>query len=358
MSAVIPRRSSLTERLRSERGVSLIHVGIAIFVVMGFSAFVLDHGVMLVARGQAQNVADAAALAAVLTRVKDEPGSANPAVNGITEKVLIKTVQSNGIFGGANTDTGRAWEWSCPTGVSGWCAQVSVFRDGTNSSTTLPVYFAPLFGLSSQSVRAYAAAVATSGNGTRCLKPWIIPDRWNEVDPPADEFNPPNDTYVPYNYSTNTPGSGYTISHIGTTVLLKPGNPNQAISPSFFFEIEEASSYEEAIVGCKITKRIGDTVNVLNGNRVGPTNQGVDTLTANGPVDVVVAMFDPAAFEAQRRQSGNFNLTIVNMIGVRVTGRQGNSVSGVIVGGVGEDIGTGPEPTGNAATLYAIKLVR
>ena len=47
MGTITPRRSSLTERLRSERGVSLIHVGIAIFVIMGFSAFVLDHGVMI-----------------------------------------------------------------------------------------------------------------------------------------------------------------------------------------------------------------------------------------------------------------------------------------------------------------------
>lgn len=347
-----------TGRLRSERGVSLIHVAISIFVLMSFSAFVLDHGVLMVARGQAQNVADSAALSGAITRVLDEPGSANPAVNGFTEKVIRDSVPRGTIFGGTGANIGYTFGWACPTGITGWCVRVNVFRDGTNDSTPLPVYFASLFGMTSQITRATATAVATSANGTRCLKPWIIPDKWLEVTAPPDEFNLPGDDYVPYNYSTNTPGSGYTLADIGTTVLLKPGNPATAISPSFFFEIEEANVYEDAITGCKITKRIGDTVNVLNGNRVGPTNQGVDALTANGPVDVVIAMFDPEAFELQRRQSGNFNLTIVNMIGVRVTGRQGNQVSGVIIGGIGEDIGVGPEPTGSAATLYAIKLVR
>ena len=346
-------------RLRAERGVSLIHVAISILVLMGFAAFVLDHGVMMLARGQAQNVADAAALSGVTTRVKDEPGAANPAANGITEKVITHAVNQGTIFGDTSANIGRTWGWSCPLGISGWCVRVDVFRDGTNSSTTLPVYFAPLFGLTSQRTRATATAVAESANGTRCLKPWIIPDRWNEVTAPADEFNPPGDTYVPYDYTTGDPGSGYQLPRdLNALVVLKPGNPAQAISPSFFFEIEDASVYEESIVGCLITKEIGDTVTVLPGNRVGPTNHGVDTLTANGEVDVVVAMFDPAAFEAQRRQSGNFTLTIVNMIGVRITGRHGNEINATIVGGVGEDIGTGPAPTGGGTTLFTIKLVR
>ena len=363
MATATPRRSSLTDRLRSERGVSLIHVGIAIFVVMGFSAFVLDHGVMLVARGQAQNVADAAAIAAVTTRVKDEPGNANPAVNGITEKVLVKTVESNGIFGGAPTDTGRTWEWGCPTGISGWCVQVSVYRDGTNSSTTLPVYFAPLFGLSSQSVRAYAAAVAVEANGTRCMKPWIIPDKWQENTAPPDDFNPPGDVYIAP--SGNNPGTGYTLADVGTTVLLKPGNPNQAISSSFYFAIDEppgsnnsGSVYESNIANCRITKRIGDTVNTNPGNMIGPTQQGVNTLTANGPVDVVVALFSPTQFLAVVTPQGNFDLTIVNMMSVRITGMSGNNVVGVITGGVGEDLGPGPTPTGTASLIRAIQLVR
>ena len=356
------RRSRLMGRLRGERGVSLIHVAIAIFVTMGFSAFVLDHGVLMLARGQAQNVADMAAIAGATSRAMDETGDNNPAVNGLTEKVIQQSVDSHAVFAGAPANTGRIWGWACPPGVSGWCVRVDVFRDGTNGSTTLPVYFATLFGANEQKIRATATAVATSANGTGCMKPWLIPDQWLERLNPATAFNPsvnpPGDVYTPYNYVTDMPGTGYTVADIGTPVVLKPGNPNQAISPSDFYEIEAATDYKESIINCLITKNVGDPVEALPGNRVGPTNQGVDALVANGPVDVVVGMFDPAEFEAQRKQNGNFTLTIVNMIGVRITARNGNQIEGVISGGVGTSSGPLPSPSGAASLIKTIQLVR
>lgn len=357
----LARRSALREgRLRSERGVSLIHVAVVIFVLVGFSAFVLDHGVLMLARAQVQNAADAAAIAAVTTRVKDEPGAANPAANGITEKVIQKTVDQHSVFGGTPANIGRTWGWACPAGVTGWCAQVNVFRDATNGSTALPAYFANVFGINHQEIRATASAVAAAANGTSCMKPWLIPDQWEEHTNPADRYNPPGDIYTPYNYNTNTPGTGYKLpDDQGDQVVLKPGNPHQAISASDFYEILTATDYEESIVGCKITKTIGQTVTVLPGNRVGPTNHGVDTLLANGPVDIVVGMFSPAEFENLDHQHGNFDLHIVNMMSVHVTGRNGNQIEGTIIGGVGEMIGGGgPAPSGGGSLIKVIQLVR
>jgi Flp pilus assembly protein TadG len=92
---------SFNGRLRSERGVSLIQVAISIAVLTGFTAFVVDHGLMLFARGQAQNVADAAAIAGVTARVMDEPGDADPAANGVTEKNILKCDQPARYFRGS-----------------------------------------------------------------------------------------------------------------------------------------------------------------------------------------------------------------------------------------------------------------
>jgi hypothetical protein len=236
--------------------------------------------------------------------------------------------------------------------------KVDVFRDGTNASTTLPAYFANLFGVTGQKIRATATAVAASANGTTCMKPWLIPDRWLEAQNPPNEFDPPGDVYTPYNYQTNTPGTGYTLADIGTQIVLKPGNPASAISPSDFYEIETATDYQESIEGCLISKNVGDVVQALAGNRVGPTNQGVDTLTADGPVDVVIGMFDPSEFEAQKRQSGTFPVTIVNMLGVRITRRNGNQIEGVITGGVGSNVGGGAAPGGTQSLIKTIQLVR
>jgi len=353
------KHTQMDRRLRSESGVSLIQVAISIFVLTGFCAFVLDHGVLMVTRGQSQNAADAAALAGVITRVKDEP-VATPAVDGITEKVIQKSVDQHFIFGGTGANTGRTWSWACPTGISGWCVRVNVYRDGTTAgSTAVPVFFANLFAITSQPMRATATAVAKAVNGSRCMKPWLIPDKWLEVQAPSNQFNPPNDDYVPYNYSTNTPGSGYTLADVGTTVVLRPGNPSGAISPSDFYEIETATDYEENIAKCQLEKKIGDVVQALPGFREGPTDQGLTTLLQNGPVDVVIGMFNPEEFAAQDRQSGTFPLTIVNMLSVRITSQQnGRQISGTIIGGIGDDMGPGPTPTGAGALTFAIQLVR
>jgi hypothetical protein len=58
----------LRERWKSERGVSLIMVAVEILMLTGFTVFVLDYGVMWLGRRQAQNAADAAALAGAISR--------------------------------------------------------------------------------------------------------------------------------------------------------------------------------------------------------------------------------------------------------------------------------------------------
>jgi len=57
----------MVERPRSERGAVLIHVGVAMIGLLGFCALSVDYGVMWTARRQAQNSADAAALAGAVS---------------------------------------------------------------------------------------------------------------------------------------------------------------------------------------------------------------------------------------------------------------------------------------------------
>lgn len=64
--------SHLGHLCRSERGAIIIHVAIAMLGLLAFSAFSIDHGVMMVSRGQAQNAADAGALAAALYLAWDD----------------------------------------------------------------------------------------------------------------------------------------------------------------------------------------------------------------------------------------------------------------------------------------------
>src|SRR5213592_3728908 len=65
-----------------ERGAVLIQVAISILALTAFTTFVVDYGVLWVARGQAQNAADAGALAGATARafddVADPPATQKP----------------------------------------------------------------------------------------------------------------------------------------------------------------------------------------------------------------------------------------------------------------------------------------
>ena len=58
--------------LRSEQGAVFVQVGISLFVLMAFNVFVLDYGMMWIGRRQAQNAADAGALAGAVARGYDD----------------------------------------------------------------------------------------------------------------------------------------------------------------------------------------------------------------------------------------------------------------------------------------------
>ena len=71
-------------RLANARGAMLIQVGLSILMLMGFTVFVVDYGVVWVARTQAQSAADAAALSGAVSRAFDEYTDP-PASGGVTE---------------------------------------------------------------------------------------------------------------------------------------------------------------------------------------------------------------------------------------------------------------------------------
>jgi hypothetical protein len=171
-------------RLGDDRGVTLIMAAFCLFVMMGFAAFVVDMGVLWLARGAAQNAADAGALAAGTALVYDNFD--DRADSGPAHQSGLLVAQSNGIIGtpaNAVVQQNKAATGWTPTApqtcldAPGSCVQVSIYRDGTNGSGTLPTYFANIFGQQSQAVRATATAQLRAGNGSSCLKPWFAPDK-------------------------------------------------------------------------------------------------------------------------------------------------------------------------------------
>jgi Flp pilus assembly protein TadG len=124
--------------VRDERGLALIHVGIAMFVLIAMSAFVLDFGVMWMARRQAQNAADAGALSGAIARAYDETTDP-PANNGLAYQAAVAAAQANEVF---NAPGGVVVTWDCPSYANGICVRVDVHRDGTTNTTQQPVNYA------------------------------------------------------------------------------------------------------------------------------------------------------------------------------------------------------------------------
>src|SRR5687768_9836199 len=218
-------------RPSSERGAILIQVGVAILVFSAFAMFVVDYGVLWVSRHQAQNSADAGALAGAIALAFDDfddRSSTGPA------KVAAQNfAQRNTVWGEAPDvkvatdvqfypDDPTAFPASCSNDD---CIRVDVYRNqDAGRDNPLPTFFGWLVGVFEQGVRATATAQVAAANASDCLKPWAIADKWAENNPvpnstwtPTSTFDPTGatpDVYEPQNGSD--PGTSFTLEDVGT----------------------------------------------------------------------------------------------------------------------------------------------
>jgi hypothetical protein len=406
----LPTRRPLAERLAAEDGVALVFVGIMLVVIFGATAFVVDYGVMWLGRREAQNAADAGALAGAVARAYDDDGMP-PASGGIADTAARQAALGNQVWSEA---PGVTVGWECPPGIvapaGARCAQVNVFRDGTNASEPLPSYFGVLLGRTTQRVRATATAQAVPANASDCLRPWAVPDLWIERRAPEPQFNRYFDSGP--NRGQLMPGlvdeyvyPGYTNAMKGEQVTLKLGNETGPTTSGWFLAVDiprandtsvnGAARYRENIASCNgIATRIGQYLNTESGGKTGPTIQGVNELIAQDPFAVwddetdsvanscgagspcagaiisprivVVALFDPDDF-AQRSATndrapcsgGGQCVRVVNMFGFFVEEvTPGNDVLGRLVAQRGEFVEGGWNVTGPGAFLWSIRMVR
>jgi hypothetical protein len=285
-----------------ERGAVLVQVAIAILVLTGLATFVVDHGVLWVSRGQAQNAADAGALSGAIARAYDELTDP-PASNGKAFSSAMGAALANNVWTTAPT---AQVSWACPPGVSGSCVRVDVYRNGEFGSTPLPTIFGKVLNISSQGVRATATARVAAGNATNCMRPFAVADKW--IDNVSPALNPkkferwqkvgssavqldPKDVYVPP--SSGSAGTGYTVAaDLGAPVTLKRGNPNQTadndVEPGWTLPVRlpdgqggyvsGANDYNAAIKHCIGNPvSIGQYLPTEDGVMTGPTDQGIET---------------------------------------------------------------------------------
>ena len=166
------------QSLASERGAVLIYAALTVFVWLGLATFVVDYGVLWASRHQAQNAADAGALAGALARAYDDFDDP-PAALGPTVVSATGVADGNLVWGAPSH---AAVSFPCPPEALAplRCVRVDVYRNGENGSENVPLWFGRIIGVTSQGVKATASAQVMIANGTNCLRPWAIPDAWTE----------------------------------------------------------------------------------------------------------------------------------------------------------------------------------
>jgi Flp pilus assembly protein TadG len=384
-------------RLRQdERGFSFVFLALTFMAFLVATTLAIDVGMFMTARSQAQNAADSGALSGAVALVFDsytDRSPTGPAVQSALAAATANQVMAQNV---SITPADVTFP-NDPEGNPNW-VHVQVFRTGARGNpvaTLMGVYFR----VPTVNISATATAEAAPANAATCVKPWAIPDKWIERQgPPQIQPWDPSDTFDMYDQHGNplptpdiyrglTDPGGYTGFNFdragpdyGVEVLLKAGNPHDAIDPSHYFPIAlppntGASWYEQNIPGCwPGVMQFGDSPPVEPGNMTGPTVKGTQDLIDKDPTAywdtvqkrvissynpspriVILPVFDPIVYE-ESRQRGRQDIVVANLVGFFIEDLQSNAVLGRLVPTTGLIRGGTPVP--NGAYLRAIRLVQ
>ena len=385
------RNSRLRKLAKEEDGFSLVFVGLGFMAFLGVCMLAIDVGMLMTARSQAQNSADAGALAGATALVFNDwndRSASGPAVTNAVNAALGNQVMS----GNVNVTPADVVFLADASGQNDQ-VQVTVHRDSSRGNA-IDTMIAQYFGIRTVGVNATATAEASPADTETCVKPFTIPDRWREVTSPP--FDPNTSTFDMYDNKGNllSPAdvyigpddaanyTGYNADKDkGLEIILKADNGTK-IAPSFYYPWDMplngagAADYNWNIGNCNTTlMKFGDIFPPKPGDMTGPTAQGIQQLinldlsatwdTVNNRISstmspsprlVAIPLFDPVYYAQGIQQGRNASLKFVNYLGFFIEDMQGNTVRGRItpIGGLRQ--GGTPAPAG--AFPRSIRLVR
>ena len=397
-------RAHLHHLRRDERGMSLVFVSVAFMALLSATTLAIDVGMFMNSRSQAQNAADAGALAGAVALVYndyDDRSATGPAVQS-----AINTARTNVVIGVAPSVTPPDVTFpKSPAGLNNR-VRVEVLRTASRPDPgPVPTLIGGLFGVKTVDITAVAVAEASPATAETCVKPFTIPDKWIENQDkggwtPDSTFDtldakgkalPNPDVYIPpWNPDTKQSNPDYTGYNMqrdkGVEIVLKADN-NTKITASFYNPWDlpgssGASDYRANIAGCNSAVLApGEKMSPEPGNMVGPTAQGMADRIAldpgarweggpglsgcncvqgskysQSPRVAIIPVYDPVAF-ADGKQHGK-GITLINRgyIGVFIEDMKGSDVYGRITPIIGVDGGDGTAPAGAFPKL--IRLVQ
>jgi Flp pilus assembly protein TadG len=269
-----------SDRWRSnQRGFAMIMVTLAIVACFAFVVLGVETAILMT---QLHAAADAAALAGASGMLE---GSETTAI----QRAIYFAGQHNAVENGMQPVIITAEDISFPEPDK---IRVRTHRT-VATGDPIRLFFMRVIDPSSNNtgeMTAVAAARFYDVCASKCLKPWSVPDRWDDAN--ANGVYDEGEYYDPN-------GTGYLAPlDVGAAIVLKVSNPNQAIEPGIFYPVDfppldnEAgdnpltggSWYESWISGCEpYPVGVGDRLQLEPGNMVGPTIHGMEDLVASDP---------------------------------------------------------------------------
>jgi hypothetical protein len=365
---------------------SFVWVGMGFMTFFAASTLAIDVGMYMTARSQAQNAADAGALAGATALVfddYDDRSAGGPAVRS-----AVTTSEANLVIG--RTVSVQSGDVTFPVGPTGLSnrVQVNVFRT-TNRENPVATMIGPIFGVNTVDIGATATAEASPANAVRCAKPFTIPARWEEHSVPAnDRFEKyDNKGKIIENADVFPPTTGGIYWPVGTRMVLRAGTGNQIEASYYQSWVMPGGSkdigkdkMEWDIAHCNKTVLTVDPDNPFYltqepGDSVGPMRDGIDQLLAQDPnakwvnnkvIDSCcnpsprvfpIPLYDPDEYQNGITHGRNATLKLVGYLPFFLDTRVGNEVYGYVTKMVGEiDEDAGPAPADSL--VYAIRLVQ
>ena len=380
------------ERLRRDQsGMSYVFIGLSMMAFLSASMLAIDVGMLMTARNQAQNSADAGALAGATALAFDNYNDRTPTGPAVTS-ALAAARANQVMYGQVSVNPADVVFLNDPSGQNDR-VKVTVYRQAARGNAVATL-IARFFGTATADIGATATAEAAPSNAMTCVKPFTIPDKWIEKQTgpwdPDDSFDivdkkgvpvVPADVYIgpedPANYT------GYNAERdAGLEIILKADNGTK-ISPSMYQAWDMplynsgGADYRTNIATCNTTVMgYGELIAAEPGMMTGPTAAGMQDLIAKDPSAywdnynkkvvssmrpsprvIAIPLFDPVYYDTGKRNGNNASLKFVNYLGFFVEEMQGNLVKGRVtpIGGLRKG-GMGPAP--ETAFPRAIRLVQ
>ena len=382
-----------TERFRrDESGMTYVFIGLSMMAFVSASMLAIDVGMLMTARNQAQNSADAGALAGVTALVYDDWNDRSPTGPAVTNAIAA-AMANNVMASGVSVRPEDVEFLNDPSGEPNR-VKVTVYRQASRGNA-FPTLVARYFGIATADISATATAEASDANAMTCVKPFTIPDKWREMQTPewsgddtydaydnkGDPLANP-DVYIP----ADQPGyTGYNQeSQRGERLELHAGTGNQ-ITSSFYFSlamgkppITGGAEYDWNIANCNTTSYYwGDPLLSEPGAKVGPTVSGAELLIARDPNAhwntatnrmegsayghsprlFPIPLYDPPWYDNGKREGRTADLITANWIGFFLEEIQGSSLWGRIIPIAGIRDRNGP-PAPEGLNPKAIRLVQ